>query len=212
MVSSRNLVILFTRYPRPGKCKTRLHPELGQHGAAQLHRQLVSRSMKTLATFSVRHPGAAYHIYYDGASAAEMKQWLGEHRFHRQQGEDLGIRMAEALIAELKDCNSCLLMGSDCPAISPELLEEGFRALQTHDLILGPSHDGGYYLIGVNKASNAALIRQLFQGIPWGSDKVLQATIQRAHELHIQFFLLQTLHDIDTPDDLKYFHHHSCSE
>jgi hypothetical protein len=212
MSSLGDLVILFTRYPHPGKCKTRLIPTLGGEGAAKVHRQLVAHNIATLSTFSTLHANTTYHIYYDGASVQDMEQWLGKQILMKQHGNNIGERMANALIMELQTAENCLLVGSDCPDISPELLKEAFQALQQNDLILGPAYDGGYYLIGVNKSCKIEAIRQLFRGIHWGSDRVLQETRLRANELHFRVHLLQKLHDIDTPDDLKYFHHYPHPE
>ncbi len=88
MSSLGNLVILFTRYPNPGKCKTRLIPTLGSEGAAKIHRQLVANNIATLTTFSSLHANTTYHIYYDGASVSDMEKWLGKQIFKKQQGNN----------------------------------------------------------------------------------------------------------------------------
>ena len=212
MSSLEDLVILFTRYPYPGKCKKRLIPAFGNAGAANILKQLVEYSITTLNTFSSLHANTPYHIYYYGASTSDMEQWLGEKSYTKQQGNNIGERMADALITELQTAKNCVLIGSDCPEISPELLKEAFRALQQNDLILGPAYDGGYYLIGVKNSSKATAIRQLFRDISWGSDRVLLETKQRADDLNFRVHLLQKLHDIDTPDDLKHFHNYSHTE
>ncbi len=212
MSSSGDLVVLFTRYPSPGKCKTRLIPAFGKKGAANILRQLVEYSITTLNTFSSLHADTTYHIYYNGASASDMEQWLGRHIFTQQQGKNIGERMADAITRELQTAEKCVLIGSDCPDISPEILQEAFQALEEYDLILGPAYDGGYYLIGINNSSKATAVRKLFRDISWGSDRVLQETRQRADDLNFRVHLLQKLHDIDTPDDLKHFHHYSHPE
>lgn len=212
MPSLCDLVILFTRYPHPGRCKTRLIPTFGDEGAAKIHKQLVEYNIATLTTLSALHSNRTYHIFYDGASVHDMEKWLGKQIFIQQQGNNIGERMANALIMGLQTAEKCLLMGSDCPDISPELLNEAFQALQQNDIILGPAYDGGYYLIGVDNSCKAAAISTLFRDIQWGSDKVLQETRQRADELHFRVHLLQKLHDIDTPDDIKYFDHYSHPE
>lgn len=212
MSSVRDLVILFTRYPHPGKCKKRLIPAFGNEGAANILRQLIEYSITTLNTFSSLHANTTYHIYYYGASTSNMEQWLGKKTYIKQQGNNIGERMADALITELQRAENCILIGSDCPEISPEILKEAFRALQQNDLVLGPAYDGGYYLIGAKNSSKATAIRRLFQDISWGSNTVLAETKQRADDLNFCVHLLQKLHDIDTPDDLKYFHHYSHAE
>ncbi len=208
MPSDRSLVILFTRYPHPGKCKTRLIPELGKETAAQIHKQLVSHCIKTLEKFIICEQRATYHIYHHGASEELMQEWLGIHRYTTQQGNDLGERMANALLDNLQTADKCLLIGSDCPDIDPALLQKALLKLQTNDLVLGPAYDGGYYLIGINCALTKATIREIFSNIPWGSERVLSKTILRLEKLMIRYHLLQKLHDIDIPDDLNYFYHH----
>jgi len=212
MPSDRSLVILFTSYPRPGKCKTRLIPKLGKEAAAQIHKQLVSHCIKTLEKFIISEQGATYHIYHHGASEEQMQEWLGIHRYSAQQGNDLGERMANALLENLQTTEKCLLIGSDCPDIDPALLQEALLKLQTNDLVLGPAYDGGYYLIGINCSLTQKMIREVFSDIPWSSDKVLSTTILRLEKLKIRYHLLKKLHDIDIPDDLNYFHHHSNAQ
>ncbi len=212
MQSCRSLVILFTRYPHHGKCKTRLIPALGREGAVQIHKQLVSHCIKTLKKFIMDACDTTYHIYYDGASEEQMQDWLGRHLFVAQQGKDLGERMANALTGTLQTAEKCILIGSDCPDINPALLQKAFLKLQDNTLVLGPAHDGGYYLIGLNHSFGNSTIRNIFSEIPWGSDGVLSTTIIRLQELQIRYHLLQTLHDIDVPDDLNYFHHRSNSQ
>lgn len=210
--SSTNTILLFTRYPHPGKCKTRLIPEYSAKAAAEIHRQLVVHSHKTISNYLAQHKHTAYHIYYTGASAKEMRCWLGKQIFSKQQGQDLGDRMAGALSTTLLQRERCLLMGSDCPAITPELLQNAFTALQEKDIVLGPAYDGGYYLVGMKKSVSPKQIERLFSDILWGSEKVLPTTIERIKELQLTFKLLPKLHDIDTPDDLQYFNHHSHAE
>jgi len=212
MTNSTNTILLFTRYPRPGKCKTRLFPEYSADEATEIHRQLVNHSHKTVTSYLTLHNNVTYHICYTGASVKEMKDWLGQQRLLKQQGNTLGERMAEALKTALQSSGKCLLMGSDCPAITQELLQNGFTALQEKDIVLGPAHDGGYYLIGVKNSLTPEQIEHLFSAIPWGSEKVLAKTVERINERRLSFQLLEKLHDIDTADDLQYFNHYSHAE
>lgn len=212
-VSSHNTIILFTRYPRPGECKTRLLSQYSAEEAADIHRQLVARSTQTITAYLQHHKETTYHIYYTGASIKEMKEWLGEqYLFFPQKGENLGQRMAESLTETLKQNHKCLLMGSDCPALTPHILEQGFGALDRSDIILGPAHDGGYYLVGTHNRITSQQIASLFADIPWGTSDVLTTTLQRIQEMQLDGHLLPKLHDIDTPDDLHYFHHYTHTE
>jgi rSAM/selenodomain-associated transferase 1 len=212
METSTNTILLFTRYPQPGKCKTRLFSKLSTEEAAGIHRQLVCHSDNTINSYLTHFSDTTYHIHYTGASLKEMKHWLGDRRFTNQKGKDLGERMANALHTAILTGDKCLLMGSDCPDISWKLLQNAFIALQEKDIVLGPAHDGGYYLIGINKTLSPKHLKKLFTDIPWGSENVLHKTTERIEELQLSFQLLEKLHDIDTPDDLQYFNHHSHTE
>ncbi len=117
--------------------------------------------------------------------------------------------MAHALTLTLQNTKNCILLGSDCPEVTPQLLEEAFSALQAKDIVLGPAFDGGYYLIGANNSCTAIQLQALFTNIPWGSGTVLSKTLAKIEALSLQAHLLKKLHDIDTPDDLHYFNYYS---
>ncbi len=209
MPSSRDLVILFTRYPQPGRCKTRLSPTLGDDAAIKIHRQLVAHILKELNASIIRD-NTELSIYYDGGSRIEMREWLGSsYSFAQQEGKDLGERMANALIRALEQGKNVILLGSDCPAITTSLLQEALEALKQHDMVLGPAHDGGYYLIGLAQNVPGDSCCKLFKQIPWSTSQVLAKTLERAEKLGLHIHSLPTLHDIDTAEDLKHFHHYS---
>ncbi len=96
-----------------------------------------------------------------------------------------------------------LIIGADCPDITAQLLDEAVLALRTHELVLGPAHDGGYYLIGLRRSIPAHALQRLFADIPLGSATVLNETLNRANETALTTTQLRTLHDIDRPEDLK---------
>lgn len=201
-------VILFTRYPRPGQCKTRLIPVLGAEGAAALHRRMTDRMVARLAELAALHPHCL-EIHYDGGSPAEMTSWLGPHHHYRQQAAgDIGCRMRAAIRSHQGRMRRLLLVGSDCPDLSAALLRDAFAALDSHDLVLGPAFDGGYYLIGARGQSAPLVCDTLFQDIPWSTDMVFSLTLARARRLRLRCHTLTRLHDIDTPEDLGYLHCH----
>ncbi len=204
----RKLVILFARYPRPGQCKSRLIPSLGKERATQIHRQLVAHSLTQILAFLARHDDTSLHIYYHDSNLEQMQEWLGNSlSYHRQEGADLGARMANALHNGQTEGYDTILIGSDCPDIDDTILSEALTALKNSDLVIGPAHDGGYYLIGVAKNLARQSYSELFRNISWGSDTVLQETLNRVKKLTLSPHTLPTLHDIDTPEDLKYFHY-----
>ncbi len=209
-IINQQVVILFTRYPRPGKVKTRLIGRLGAQGAADLHRKMTEQVLHqikpVLQTVKIQ-----LHIYYCEGSKQEMTNWLGSgFSYHLQQGDGLGQRMANGFIqAGQQGAGRILLIGSDCPEIDADILLQGMENLRTHDLVLGPAMDGGYYLIGLNGAKTEQTT--LFDDISWGTDQVLRQTITQAENAGLSFHLLPQLHDIDRPEDLVYFNHHTSS-
>ncbi len=208
MPSFQKLVILFTRYPQVGKCKSRLIPALGADGALHIHRQLVSHILSELKKFLALRNNTSLHIYHNGGTLQEMQQWLGsEHLYREQYGNTLGERMANAINRGLEQQQDTILIGSDCPAITPDILNSAMDALTHNDAVIGPAYDGGYYLVGVAGNMQKNTCGQLFENIPWGTKEVLQKTLERVHTLGLNIDLLDKLHDIDRKEDLKYFHY-----
>ena len=207
-----DLVILFTRYPQPGKCKTRLIPALGEDDAAEIHRALTGHTLAAIDAQALAERGAL-QIYYDGGRPQEMDDWLGKDFYYiKQQGSTLGERMEHAFTDNAAGGQPVILIGSDCPDLNASLLSDALIALNDHDMVIGPAHDGGYYLIGMTPQTNKTVCSRIFNNIPWSTNKVFNTTIERADEQQLSVHILPTLHDIDTPEDLRYFHHHSHAE
>ena len=123
-----------------------------------------------------------------------------------QRGADLGERLASAFAELLAGPGDrAVVMGSDCPDLSPALLGEAFAALGDHDLVLGPVGDGGYYLIGLRRP-----VPDLFEGVSWGTDRVLAQALERAQRMGLSVATLGMLDDIDTPEDLVRFVARRC--
>ena len=197
-------LIIFTRFPQPGKTKTRLIPILGKQGAADLQRQMTEHIISTVGVASKR-AGLTVGVCYEGGNAGSMREWLGPQFIYRPQGSgNLGQRInkafKEAFEAEIE---AVVIVGSDIPEISADIIQRAFRALRNNDLVLGPAHDGGYYLIGVQRAAAFRANPLLFRRIKWGSDEVLAQTLDTAGALGLSFVLLEFLADIDRPEDLQ---------
>ncbi len=203
-------VILFTRFPQPGKVKTRMINRLGPQDAAELHRkmteQVIHRVQPALQSRKIQ-----LQVYYYGGSQQEMTDWLGKnYTFCPQQGNDLGRRMAHAFARTIRQgAERILLIGSDCPDIDAGIITSGLAKLHSHDLVLGPAADGGYYLIGLCAGGSEYV--SLFNNIDWGTDQVLEQTLTQAKMDGLSYTLLSKLNDIDRPEDLDYFNHHTCS-
>lgn len=199
MHTSRECLLIFTRYPEPGRTKTRLIPALGARAAADLHRRMTEQALTTARRFAARH-SVALEVCYTGGDPALMQQWLGADLPLRAQSDgDLGARLREAFQGAFQQGGErVVIIGSDCPGITPEILAAAFAALHQRDLVLGPASDGGYYLIGLSRA-----IPPLFEGIRWGTDGVLRHTLQIAEDLDLRCGLLDPLDDVDRPEDLR---------
>jgi uncharacterized protein len=191
--------IVFTRYPTPGKTKTRLIPALGAAGAADLHRQMTEHTLKQVR--QLQSDRVAIEIHYTGAKGdRELADWLGQDLVYRaQEGGDLGERMACSMQNTLQaGCDRVIIMGTDCPGLNIDILQLAFQQLGDRDLVLGPAIDGGYYLIGLCR-----FIPELFMGISWGTSVVRQQTIEIATKLGLSIGDLPLLADIDRPEDLS---------
>ncbi len=208
-MTKQQTILFFTRYPLPGASKTRLIPALGSRGAADIHRQMTQLMLGTLLTCGNYH----LKICYAGGTLPLMRDWLGDElSYSRQTSGDLGERMREALISQHQQNRPVCLVGSDCPHLSCDIITEAFSALFQHDLVIGPSYDGGYYLIGCSPALDSRFIPTLFKDITWGDECVLDQTIQIINRAGKSLHLLPRLHDIDTPEDLRYFSYHPGTE
>ena len=198
LTSCDALVIVFAKAPRAGEVKTRLIPLLGAEGAAALHRQLLHRTLVT-ATDAGLGPVELH-------CAPDINDpWLQAcgRRFGvaliPQQGRDLGARMCHAFEDGLSRHARLIIVGTDCPVLTAQHLRDAHSALaQGNDAVLIPAEDGGYALIGLTQCD-----ARLFDGMAWGGDTVLTATRTRLKTLGWRWHELETLWDIDRPEDYR---------
>jgi rSAM/selenodomain-associated transferase 2/rSAM/selenodomain-associated transferase 1 len=202
--SFRRRLIILTRYPEPGKTKTRMIPELGAEGAADLQRRMTGHLVSKVKTL-IEQRYLAVEIRFEGGSERLMQKWLGPSFSYQHQGRgDIGRRMVRALTDGFQDgYTSIVIIGSDVPDISRAIIQRAFDGLQKTKLVLGPAADGGYYLIGIQKNDGNQAYPGLFATINWGTNKVLSQTITAADQLGMGYALLDTLEDVDRPADLK---------
>ena len=195
--SGRRLIV-FTRYPEPGRTKTRLIPILGPEGAAALHRRMTEHTLRKVRQFLANHP-ASLRIRYDGGNEEGLRRWLGADLRPVPQGEgDLGRRMDLAFAeAFAEGMRRVVLVGTDTPGIRPAHLAGAFQALRRKDVVIGPARDGGYYLIGLRRPAP-----ELFEGVPWGTGEVLQRTLDAASASNRRVAVLDPLEDVDRPEDI----------
>ncbi|WP_372679879.1 TIGR04283 family arsenosugar biosynthesis glycosyltransferase [Desulfosarcina sp.] len=191
-------LIVFGRYPRVGVTKTRLIPALGPAGAAALQKRLAEKTVATARQASMRI-GARLVFCHDGGSEQLLCQWLGGGpiRYLAQAAGGLGRRMHLAMLSAFDaGARRVVLVGTDAPGLTTEIVEEAFNALHEKDLVFGPSIDGGYWLVGMAKPEN------IFGGIVWSRPDVLEKSLALARKKGMTLHLLAPLNDLDTPDDL----------
>jgi rSAM/selenodomain-associated transferase 2/rSAM/selenodomain-associated transferase 1 len=195
--TTNDRLIIFSKYPVPGKTKTRLISLLGPAGAADLQKRLAEKTYQTARRYNQSRE-MDIEICFEGGSDRKMKAWLGKGPIYSQQVPgDIGIRMHHAMInAFLFGSGSVVLIGTDIPDITEMILDQAFTSLKKNDLVLGPSTDGGYWLIGLNRPVD------VFQDIKWSTSGVLQQTLQEARKQNLKYHILDKLTDIDTEKSL----------
>ena len=200
----KETLIVFSRYPEPGKTKTRMIPALGAKGAAKLQKKLSEHTLKQAKNLSSFHP-VNIDVYFTGGSHELMETWLGRDlAYFPQATGDLGKKMYSAFNdAALKQQERAIIIGIDCPGITPQLLDRAFNLLTSKEVVLGEAADGGYYLIGLSLKANPPLsLGDLFKGIDWGTGTVFQQTLDSIAKLKLSSEILPVLRDMDRPEDL----------
>ncbi len=198
----KKTVVCFCKYPDPGMVKSRLARDLGEERAVAVYKVMLEHTVRTISPGDYKlvlccFPHT-YHTFFEYCS----------NKYHvplcKQEGDDLGERMFHAICSYLKDRHPVVLIGSDCPELGLGHINEAFRLLEAgNDIVLVPSRDSGYALIGANQID-----RLVFEGISWGSDRVLQQTLRRIKELRWKSHCLSEVRDVDTLEDYQYFLDH----
>ncbi|MTJ10266.1 MULTISPECIES: TIGR04282 family arsenosugar biosynthesis glycosyltransferase [unclassified Anabaena] len=199
ITSPKQHLIIFTRYPEPGKTKTRLIPALGDVGAANLHKQMTEYTISQVKELQ-KMTKVSVEVRFTGGDLEKMQDWLGNDLVYQFQGEgDLGERMERSLISAFnQNVEQAIIIGTDCPGVNSQVLATAFEQLRICNLVLGPALDGGYYLIGLQPP-----IPELFTNIHWGTAQVFPKTVEKAQKLNLSIGYLQPLADIDRPEDLR---------
>lgn len=196
LMSNETSLLVFVKYPAPGKVKTRLGRQLGEDRSCRLYTVFVEWTLQRLAR--LRHMDCT--IFFSPAEEADrFPAWLGGHyRYLAQPEGDLGARLRFGFETLLPTYSRVIAIGTDSPDLPLHYIEEADISLQNHPLCIGPSEDGGYYLIGMTQ-----LYPPLFENIPWSTDSVFAETIHRARQENIPFKQLPSWYDIDTVEDIK---------
>ncbi len=191
-VASKNLLLIFTRNPELGKCKTRLAATVGDENALEIYKFLLNHTAKLTAGVN-----AAKQVWY---SEEIWKEDIWDHSIfdkRLQNGSDLGIRMGNAFQEGFtKGFERIIVVGSDMYDLNTQDLNKAFEALKTKDVVIGPAEDGGYYFLGMKKFNPS-----IFQNKAWGTETVLADTLSELKDENVQLF--ETRNDIDLFEDIK---------
>ena len=188
----REALIIFVRNPLLGKVKTRIARTMGDEKALEIYHVLLKH------THDITFPLAVDSFVFYADIINLNDQWENDrYQKYLQQGSDLGEKMENAFstVFNLGYASVCII-GSDCLELSRNELESAFETLETNDIVIGPSTDGGYYLLGMNSMESV-----LFENKPWSSDEVLDKTIADIKASELRYSLLPTLTDIDNEQD-----------
>jgi rSAM/selenodomain-associated transferase 1 len=190
-------LIIFLKAPRPGAVKTRLARSIGAAEACAAYRTLVEMLLDSLSSL-----GDVTLRFAPDEARSEISDWLRPGWQAQPQGPgDLGQRLEAAFDDAFNaGAHRVVIIGSDCPDVSVEDARAAWGALVTHEVVLGPAEDGGYWLIGLR-----GMHRELLQGIPWSTSQVLPQTLQRARAANLRVHLLRPRTDIDTEAEWRTF-------
>jgi rSAM/selenodomain-associated transferase 1 len=192
----RGHLLIFARQPMLGRVKTRLAADIGDEAALAVYCELLGMTATAVEAAGV--PATVWLADAPELPTAELPEWPGL-PWQRQPPGDLGHRMAAAFVAAFAaGAPAVAIIGTDCPGLRAVHLEQAFELLKDHDVVLGPTADGGYYLLAMNE-----LHSPLFADKEWSTATVRTATLADAARLGLRVALLPELADIDTVADLR---------
>ena len=200
MTEADSKLIILAKAPVPGKVKTRLQPTISPDDAAKLQAFFIQQTIELVSSLKGVDvelrctPDDSHPVFQQ--CARDLKITLKQ-----QQGKDLGERMANALQEALTRYQQVIVIGTDCPELTTDYLNEALlRLRQGTKAVIGPANDGGYVLLGLRRFSPL-----LFSDINWGSNQVFSETYEKLQQLGWDWHELNSLRDIDTPADLLAF-------
>jgi uncharacterized protein len=196
----REALAVVAKAPQVGSVKTRLFGALGPERATALYGCFLKDTMLAVESAAARRPSVVPVLCFEGREDAFDEIGLGVRTRLAQRGEGLGARLRNCF-GDLFDAGfrSVVALGADSPTLPPGILLEALDALAREDrVVLGPSSDGGYYLIGTRR-----FVPSLFEGIAWSTESVLADTIEEAGSAGLEVVLLPEWYDVDTPDELE---------
>ena len=196
-IAEDRCLVMFVRFPGQGQVKSRLAKDLGEEAATNLYRCFVEDLLE-------RFSKEAYRLriaFYPAEKEREMREMLGdEFSYIPQTGEDLGERMKLSFLRCFSEgLRAVVLIGSDVPDLPARIVDEAFLALDEYEAVIGPSVDGGYYLLGFKQDTFNG---DVFMGLPWGAETVFQETMKILRRAGAPVHVLPVWWDIDKPEDI----------
>ena len=190
----KNRIIFFTRVPKVGTTKTRLYGFVSPDTAVEIQKKLMKKNYNVL-----KKCGEEIAVYHDGQSIDDkvMENILEDREFSYQVGKTLGDKMYNAIEDELKSSDKVILLGSDIYNLQENIIYSAFEKLDEYDVVINPSVDGGYFLIGMKKA-----IKEVFDLPSYGDNSVLENLLTVCNEQKLSYYLGEAGLDIDTKEDL----------
>ena len=191
-------LLVFARMPKAGANKTRLIPAIGAENATRVYRQLVERTLSQARQLASEQ-GCQVTVCFTGGMACEIQSEFGDDLAYGEQvGSSLGDRLQHATKSAFDaGAKRVVVIGTDCPSLTSNDMKAAFEQLESHDVVIGPALDGGYYLIGLN-ADHATL----FADVDWSTSVVFEQTLQKSLALNLSVHAFRKLPDVDYPEDL----------
>lgn len=184
-------LIIFAKEPEKGKVKTRLSSCLSDAQALNLYKAFLKDTISIARKINCEEKILAYEA---GSKQPEyLHKVASRFRFYKQKGMNLGEKLHNAFkFAGSNGAERTIVIGSDSPALPAERIADAFAYLNMNDLVIGPSIDGGYYLIGLKRPCP-----ELFRGITWSSETVMGDTVKKAKTLNKTIAILRKYYDVD---------------
>ncbi|MDX1664459.1 MAG: TIGR04282 family arsenosugar biosynthesis glycosyltransferase [Candidatus Promineifilaceae bacterium] len=195
----QDALIVMARLPRQGQVKRRLAATVGEQAATELYRLTAERLFAESRALPVQ---IRRYLFYAGAADVQpFREWAGDaFHFERQRGPDLGHRLAHAFETVFAQrAQKAVVVGSDIPDLSAELVKQAFHLLDHYPLVIGPDHGGGYYLLGMKMLYGDLFLRRL----TWGTERVYGETLRIMRALDLVPAVLPQLIDVDLEGDLR---------
>jgi uncharacterized protein len=196
--------MVFARLPERGKVKTRLGESIGAEKALAVYEAMLHDVLQSIGNSTDDTAIEVAWAPTESANGEALRRAFGDHLLAMQTGANLGERLAMAFSERFffHRAEKIIAIGVDDPTLTRETIDHAFGLLESCEWVIGPAHDGGYYLIGCRGASFKPAI---FVDMPWGTDAVMRLTVQRIREWEQTLTILPAHYDIDVIDDLKRF-------